>query len=82
MNRGTITIKMTKSAKDFWNDPVWDQWKQHYHDLKVLIDNYPKHIIKIEEVPVVRYTSAWMQCKTVFIMICSVFVTHNQNFRL
>ncbi len=53
VNEGTVTIIMTKSAKDSWNGPVHDQWKQHYPDLKEIIENHPKHIIIVEEVPVV-----------------------------
>ncbi len=27
VNEGSVTIKLTKSVKDFWNGPVWGKWK-------------------------------------------------------
>ncbi len=68
-NEGKITIKITKSAKVFLNDPVGYQQKEQYPDFKNLIDNYPKDSIQIEVVPVVRYTHTWWHCRNVFIPI-------------
>ena len=45
---GKLWIKMTKSAKVFWESSVCDEWKTSYPDLKFFLDSYPREKIEIE----------------------------------
>jgi len=52
---GKVTIRMTPSAKSFWNGPVWDEWLEAHPDLKHFFEWYPKDCVVVEEVPVIGY---------------------------
>ena len=54
---GKVTIRMTPSAKKFWNGPVWEEWLVAFPDLKHFLEWYPKDKVDIVEVLVIGYNS-------------------------
>ncbi len=52
---GKIKIRMTKSAKLFWEDPVWEEWEKSYPDLKLFLESYPRDKVLIELVETVSF---------------------------
>ncbi len=43
-----IRVQMTKSAKSFWEGPVWEEWEKSDPDLKLFLEFYPRDKASIE----------------------------------
>ncbi len=48
MEDGKIKVRMTETAKSFWEGPVWEEWEKSYPDLKLFLDSYPRDKVSIE----------------------------------
>ena len=48
MEDGKIKVRMTKTAKSFWEGPVWEEWEKSYPDLKLFLESYPRDKVLIE----------------------------------
>ncbi len=55
MEDGKIKARMTKSAKLFWEGPVWEEWEKSYSDLKLFLELYPRDKVSIELVETVIF---------------------------
>ena len=53
MEDGKIRVRMTESAKLFWEVPVWEEWEKAYPDLKLFLESYPRDNVFIELVKTV-----------------------------
>ncbi len=52
---GKIRIRMTESAKSFWEGPVWEEWERSFPDLKFFLQSYPRDKVVIELVETVSF---------------------------
>ncbi len=43
-----IKVRMTETAKSFWEGPVWEEWEKPYPDLKLFLESYPRDKVLIE----------------------------------
>ncbi len=52
---GKIKVRMTESAKLFWEGPVWEEWEKSYPDLKLFLESYPRDKVLIVLVETVSF---------------------------
>ncbi len=52
---GKIKVRMTESAKSFWEGPVWEEWEKSNPDLKLFLGSYPRDKVMIELVETVSF---------------------------
>ena len=54
LRNGKIVVRMTESAKLFWEGSVWDEWEAAFPDLKEFFESYPRDKVEVELVQVYR----------------------------